>query len=96
MACRTAWSKSGSRDASKRCEAVLNHMLSTLEEGRRNIAPNTISFNIVINALAKNHESGSEERAESLLEKMDEISKQYIELRSRCKPDVVVSEVLPR
>lgn len=73
---RNAWSKSGlSYRAGKRCETLLNRMITTAqnEKGRWRLAPDTISFNIAIAALAQGKDRDSGSRAEALLFKMEEL-----------------------
>jgi hypothetical protein len=86
-----AWSKSGARDAAKRGEDILDRMESLYEQGRKEMQPNTTSFNTVIDALARSGERGSEHRAEDLLERMEELSNRHAELKDTCKPNHVVS-----
>lgn len=62
--------------------------------GRHDVAPDTVSFNTVIDTLAKSRIKGCERRAESLLEHMDELSSAHEHLRERCKPDHVSFNVV--
>lgn len=86
-----AWSKSGVKGAAKRCEDILDRMESFYEQGRKEMQPNTTSFNTVIDALARSGEKGSEYRAEDLLERMEELNNRHAELMDTCKPNHVVS-----
>lgn len=84
------WSKSGVvRGAATRCEEILKRMISLYENGSRTIVPDTTSFNTVIHTLAKSREQNSENRAEALLELMNEMSTSNDALRDICKPDQV-------
>jgi hypothetical protein len=56
-------------------------------DGQVELKPNTTSFNTVIDALARSREKGSEQKAEALLEHMDELSTTVEELRNYCQPD---------
>jgi hypothetical protein len=71
-------------------------MESLYEQGRKEMQPNTTSFNTVIDALARSGERGSEYRAEVLLERMEELSNRHAELKDTCKPNHVVSLGLTR
>jgi hypothetical protein len=88
---RNAWSKSGDRAAAGRCEVILDRMEDLFIQGRHELQPDATSFNTCMDAMAKSHERGSERRAEDLLERMDELSNRYDELRETCKPDQMVS-----
>eukprot|EP00531_Pseudo-nitzschia_arenysensis_P009160 CAMPEP_0116140704 /NCGR_PEP_ID=MMETSP0329-20121206/13998_1 /TAXON_ID=697910 /ORGANISM="Pseudo-nitzschia arenysensis, Strain B593" /LENGTH=760 /DNA_ID=CAMNT_0003635853 /DNA_START=165 /DNA_END=2444 /DNA_ORIENTATION=+ len=74
-----AWSKSGQKfKKGKKCEQLLEKMIGIAksednDEGE-GMAPDTNSFNIVINALAQGREKNSEFRAEALLERMESLS----------------------
>lgn len=85
-----AWSKSGvSRGAGERCEEILHQMISLCDEsGRKEVMPDTTSFNTIIHTLAKSKERNRENRAEALLELMNELSEKP---GAKCKPDQVVS-----
>ena len=52
----------------------------------RDIAPDTDSFNIVLNALAQGKENNSEARAEKLLERMEILSSSNV---LNCQPDEI-------
>ena len=86
-----AWSKSGGRGAAERCEDILDRMEGLYEQGRKEMQPNTTSFNTVIDALARSGERGYEYRAEDLLERMEELSNRHADLKDSCKPNHVVS-----
>lgn len=62
-----------------------------LSSDRPELAPDTRSFNIVFDALAKSRENNCEKRAEALLEEMEELSSGVDALK--CKPDQVVSDM---
>jgi pentatricopeptide repeat protein len=82
---RNAWSKSGQKiGAAKKCEDLLDRMIDMAEQdGRPEIKPNTVSFNIVLNALAQGRERNSGARAEALLQKMEQLDAQDL----KCSPD---------
>lgn len=61
----------------------------SLSEDRAEIRPDTTSFNTVIDTLAKSKENDREQRAEALLEKMQQLSSKNKSLD--CRPDQVVS-----
>lgn len=56
---------------------------------RPELKPGTTSFNTVIDTLAKSKEHGREQRAENLLEQMEELDR--IDESICCTPDHVVS-----
>lgn len=86
---RNAWSKSRVWNGpARRCEQILDRMIS-LSEDRAEIRPDTTSFNTVIDTLAKSKENDREQRAEALLEKMQQLSSKNKSLD--CRPDQVVS-----
>lgn len=60
-----------------------------LSRERPELGPDTTSFNTVIDTLAKSKERDREQRAEALLEKMEELSS--TDRRLNCQPDQVVS-----
>ena len=66
-------------------------MIDLYGKGWRELKPETISFNTVIDTLAKSKERDTELRAEALLERMEELSLTSDELKSSCRPDQVVS-----
>lgn len=89
---RNAWSKSGvARGAATRCEEILKRMIALYKTGRHEITPDTTSFNTVIHTLAKSRERDSENRAEGILELMNQLSSSDENLKDICKPDEVVS-----
>ena len=60
----------------------------------QNMAPDTSSFNIVLNALAQGKEKNSEVRAEALLERMESLSSGNAEengtsIALNCPPDEI-------
>ena len=59
-----------------------------LSKERPDLGPDTTSFNTVIDTLAKSKEQDREQRAEALLEKMQELSS--IDRSLKCQPDHVV------
>lgn len=71
-----AWSKSGQKfKKGKKCEKLLDGMIEIARrEGRQEMAPDTSSFNIVLNALAQGKEKNAEMRAEALLERMEALA----------------------
>ena len=69
----------------------MDRMEGLYEQGRKEMQPNTTSFNTVIDALARSGERGSEYRAEDLLERMEELSNRHADLKDSCKPNHVVS-----
>jgi len=88
-----AWSKSGKKyKKGKKCEQMLEEMIEiaqTKENGSgRNMAPDTNSFNILLNALANCFEKNSEVRAEALLEKMEFLSSNGSPVLD-CAPDEI-------
>eukprot|EP00980_Cylindrotheca_fusiformis_P011892 scaffold2830_cov131-Cylindrotheca_fusiformis.AAC.13 len=84
------WSKSGIvRGAAERSEELLNRMISLCESGRSEVMPDTTSFNTVIHTLAKGKERNRENRAEALLELMNELSSDGSPCGIRCRPDQV-------
>jgi len=94
-----AWSKSGQKyKKGKKCEKVLQDMIEisqTKANGAgQNMAPDTSSFNIVLNALAQGREKNSEVRAEELLERMESLSSGNAQENSssialNCPPDEI-------
>ena len=83
-----AWSKSRIWNGpAGRCEQILDRMIKLSKE-RPDIGPDTTSFNTVIDTLAKSKERDREQRAEALLEKMQELSSNDRSLK--CQPDHVV------
>jgi len=74
-----AWGKSGQRfEQGKRSQKVLEKMIeiALAEDGGGHImAPDTNSFNIVLNALAQGRERNSEIRAEDLLQRMELVNR---------------------
>jgi hypothetical protein len=87
---RKTWGKSGDPDAAKRCEVILDRMEDLYFQGRKELCPDTRSFNTVIDALARSRDSGSSRRAEALLERMEELATTHKELADVCHPDVMV------
>jgi hypothetical protein len=89
-----ALSKSGVlRGSAERSEELLNRMISLCKkDGRKELIPDTTSFNTVIHTLAKSKEKNREIRAEALLELMNQLSSEGSDLGSKCKPDQVVSQ----
>lgn len=59
-----------------------------LGKDRPELRPDTTSFNTVLDTLAKSLENDREERAEALLEKMEELSESDASLN--CRPNEVV------
>ncbi len=83
-----AWSKSRLWNGpATRCEQILDRMISLSKE-RPELRPDTTSFNTIIDTLAKSKESNREQRAELLLEKMQELSSSENGLN--CRPDQMV------
>jgi hypothetical protein len=80
-----AWSKSQSQGAAPRSEIILNRMVEIGKSGRKELQPNTVSFNTVIDCFARSDEVDAEWRAEELLGKMDELAK----LGAPSEPDTV-------
>ena len=54
-------------------------------EGRTELMPDTVSFNTVIDALARSGSHGAPQRAEVLLQRMDDLSKG--DAKFPCEPD---------
>jgi len=91
---RNAWAKSGQKfEQGKKCQNVLEKMIAIAlsKDGKgRDIAPDTKSFNIVLNALAQSRERNSEIRAEELLQRMELLSSDAEETDVTpmdCRPD---------
>jgi len=88
-----AWSKSGQKyKKGKKCEKVLEGMIEIAKtkpngDGRE-MAPDTNSFNILLNALAQGKEKNSELRAEALLERMESLSSSD-SIAMNCQPDEI-------
>lgn len=61
------------RGAARRSEQILERMIH-LGSDRPELRPDTTSFNTVLDTLAKSREKDCEQRAEALLEKMEELS----------------------
>jgi hypothetical protein len=59
-------------------------------QGRKELCPDTRSFNTVIDALARSRDSGSARRAEALLERMEDLATTHKDLAEVCHPDVMV------
>jgi len=71
---RNAWSKSGQKfRAGRKCEILLEKMIEMAQSNKK-MAPDTTSFNLVLNALAHGSEKNAGIRAESLLERMESLS----------------------
>ncbi|KAG7362237.1 PPR: pentatricopeptide repeat domain containing protein [Nitzschia inconspicua] len=83
-----AWSKSGlPYRAGKRCETLLNRMISMARnDNRLRLTPTTVSFNIAIAALAQGKERDSGSRAEALLFKMEDLNSSH---GWDCAPDLI-------
>merc|ERR1712160_5612 len=64
-----AFAKGGIGDA-KGAEAILDEMVKLHKEGNSCVNPDSVSYNIVINAWAKSQEMNSGEKAEFLLKRM--------------------------
>eukprot|EP00536_Pseudo-nitzschia_multiseries_P015887 jgi/Psemu1/44147/gm1.44147_g len=76
---RSIANESGQKfEQGKKCQQVLDKMIAIAQTSNddrgRNMAPDTKSFNIVLNALAQGRERNSEIRAEELIEKMEQLS----------------------
>ena len=66
----TALGKSTQPRAAEKCEQILNEMESFASHGMKDLAPNTIVYNAVIDAYARSQTESKAYRAELLLEKM--------------------------
>lgn len=67
----TAWAKRGGKEAAVRAQKLLDNMHALYDaEGVDDAKPDTISYNVVINAIAKSGAKGAAQEAESLLDKM--------------------------
>jgi hypothetical protein len=77
--------------SASRCEQILDRMISICKD-RPELKPDTTSFNTVLDTLAKSKERDCEKRAESLLERMQELACNDPSLN--CRPDQVVSSIL--
>lgn len=60
-------------------------MTSKTAAGHHELHPDTISFNIMLDALAYSRDYQAPSKAEALLERMNELSK----TGANCKPDIV-------
>lgn len=85
--CRNAWSKSNDKGAAIRCEVILKRMEGLALEGRTELAPDTVSFNTVIDTLARSGLRDAQRRAEMLLERMDVLSSSDAHVSFPCEPD---------
>ena len=74
----TAWTKSRSPESSKKAEAILEYMRL------RNMPPNTVTYNAVLNAMANGKEIDKAIRIEDLIKRMKERS----EKGEDCEPDI--------
>ena len=63
-----------------------------IEHGRYQVQPDTISFNTVMDALARSRERGKERRAEALLQRMDDLDDTIMMLRSSNEIDSSLDE----
>ncbi|EJK52709.1 hypothetical protein THAOC_27989 [Thalassiosira oceanica] len=66
----TALGKSTQPRSAEKCEQILNEMESYASHGMKDLAPNTIVYNAVIDAYARSQTESKAYRAELLLEKM--------------------------
>lgn len=80
-----AWSKSRSKNTTKKVETILKKMHKLHDEGKE-VRPNRFSYTIVINALAKSKEKKAADRAEKILNKMIKL---YGESHHDMKPSTV-------
>lgn len=74
----TAWAKSRSPEAALKAEAILNYMET------QNLAPNTVTYNAVLHAVALGDQIDKAVRAEDLVKRM---KNRYSEGEG-CKPDI--------
>jgi hypothetical protein len=68
------WAKSGGgRAASERAEEILEWMDRLCKQGNKDVAPDTISFNAVLDAWARSGDRNAPRRCEQILDHMDEL-----------------------
>jgi pentatricopeptide repeat protein len=84
----TAWSRSKNRTlAARNTESILRRMEEDFANGcKMAVAPNTVSYNIVLSALAQSNDPRAEDRALALFERMKERHAQGI---ASCRPDCI-------
>jgi pentatricopeptide repeat protein len=80
----SAWSRSRSAGAIERCKAFLSRMEALALNDRPELAPSTVTFNTVIDAMARRNKANE---GEELLVKMDELSQKHFEWD--CEPDSI-------
>ena len=68
------WAKSGGgRPAAERAEEILEWMDRLCKQGNKDVAPDTISFNAVLDAWARSGDRNAPRRCEQILDHMDEL-----------------------
>lgn len=83
-----ALARSGEKDAARKAIDLLSEMVELCQLGDKDVRPNLISFNAVLNTLSKARTVEAAQRAEELLEQMESLHKRS-ELYRSAKPNVI-------
>mmetsp|Transcript_13035 Transcript_13035/g.30732 ORF Transcript_13035/g.30732 Transcript_13035/m.30732 type:complete len:653 (+) Transcript_13035:214-2172(+) len=81
----TAWAKSHSEEAARKAEAIVQYM------DLKGLAPNTITYNAVLHAIAMGSECDRALKAEDMVERM---KRRHEENGEDCQPDVYTYQTL--